>query len=90
MRVEFSYLKRSRQLYLGMIIFRLVWFLYKKKQTDFFFKKTKIDLNRLVLVRFFRTKTGWNRLGSVLTWFFLVWLDFFRFGFSLVFLVSDL
>jgi len=62
------------QLRVGVIIFGSVQFLSKKnKQTEFFFKKnqnqTKTSSNRLVFVRFFRTKTSSNRFVS-----------FFRFG----------
>jgi len=54
---------------------------YKKKITKsiFFLKnrnRTETGSNRPVSVRFFRTKTGSNRFGSV----FSVWLDFGRFG----------
>jgi hypothetical protein len=64
---------------LEVIIFGLDRFLYKKNnQTEFFLKKTETRLNRLVSVRFFRTKTGSNRFDSV----FSVWVRFgsvFRF-----------
>jgi len=52
----------------------------KSNQTEIFFKKnrnrTKTGSNQPVSVRFFRTKTGSNRFGSV----FSVLARFFRFG----------
>jgi hypothetical protein len=59
-----------------VIIFGSVWFLSKKSnQTGFFLKiqnQTETGSNRPVLVRFayFRTKTGFFRLGSVRFGFF--------------------
>ena len=80
-----------------MIIFDSVRFLSKKNnQTKIFFLKKKLKPNRNRVkptgfgsVRFFRTKTGSNRFGSVfrvwlgfpvLAWFSRFWLSFFRFG----------
>ena len=54
-------------------------FIKKNNQTKFIFKKnrnqTETGSNRLVSVRFFRTKISSNRFGSV----FSVWLGFFQF-----------
>jgi len=77
------------------VIFSLIWFLLKKIIKLNFFKKnrnqTEIGSNRPVSVRFFRTKTGSNRFGSVsarffagLTWFFSVWVRFGFFSFRLI------
>jgi hypothetical protein len=81
--------------YLEVVIFISVRFsFYKKKitKTDIFLKnKTETGSNRPVSVWFgyFGDKTGLARFSS-LTWFFSVWLSFFRFGFSSVFSVLDL
>jgi hypothetical protein len=59
-------------------------FIKKKITKPIFFKKNKTEpkpvkkLTGFGLVQFFWTKTGSNWFGSVL----LIWLDFFRFGFS--------
>ena len=52
-------------------------FIKKKIKPIFLLKKTETGSNRQVSVRFFRTKTGSNRFGSVLAQFFPVWLGFF-------------
>ena len=65
----------------SVIIFRVCVFsvrfgFYQKKVTKlnfFFLKKIETSSNRPISVRFFRTKTGSNRFGSV----FSVWLGFF-------------
>jgi hypothetical protein len=71
---------------LEVIIFGLVWFLFKKITKLIFLKKPKPNQNwyQPVSVRFglvFRKKTSSNRFGSV----FSVWL-----GFGLVFSVLTL
>jgi hypothetical protein len=55
------------------VIFFIRFGFYKKIVIKLnFFKKTETGSNRLVSIRFFRTKTGSNWFGSV----FLVWLCF--------------
>jgi hypothetical protein len=61
------------QFQLGMIIFGSVRFLPKKNnKTNFFKKKTEIDSNRPVSVRFgyFRAKTEIQPINSVFSGFF--------------------
>ena len=50
-------------------------FIKKNNQIEIFLKKTETGSNRPVSVRFFRKKTGSNRLSSN----FSVWLGFFQF-----------
>jgi hypothetical protein len=69
---------------LGVIIFGLVRFLSKKitKPKNFKKNRNRFKPTGFSSVRFFWTKTGSNRFGSVFFWFFLFGFDsvqFFRF-----------
>jgi hypothetical protein len=84
---KFINLKESKvklkPIILGLIIFYLIWFLLKKLNWNFWFGS-----NRPVSVRFFRTKIGSNRFGSVFSDLARFFSSFFWFGFLYIRLVK--
>jgi hypothetical protein len=68
----------------GVIIFSSIQFLSKKIIKSNLKKKTETGSNRLVSVRFFRTKTDSNRFGSVFFRYDSFFFGWVRFGFRLI------